>query len=121
MKKLLLLLIPLLFISCSRQEYYVMLTINDDNITYHNFSTGKFYMETQVGCNISGRWFLVPYTDKDFEIESLASTDPSVIEITSIDYENKTFRAKAKKKGVTKLKVSTEKYYSSTTANIEVN
>jgi hypothetical protein len=96
-----------------------LLSIENDDITIHK-TLSDIWTDAYVGCELTGKFFLVPKTNKSFEIESLASSDPSVIEITDIDYDNNTYKAIAKKEGSAKLRIITENYGSCTTMRIDV-
>ena len=114
-----------LFFSCKNlaPEYYVQLSIveNTDIVFHPATPVEESHFETIQNVIFNCRYHLAPLDiNKDIGNVEVYSTDPDVIEILSVDTEHYNITAKTKNKGIAKVKVVTEKYYSSTSLYILV-
>lgn len=107
MKKLFLVLLPVLFLfsACKYEPpcYSIAVSIkaDDDTITNKNWT----YIKTKVGAEIHGYYDWIPFDPKDPSIENVVSTDENIISITSVDFDKQTFTALAKQSGTAKIRV----------------
>lgn len=126
MKRLLFILIPLLFLvfsSCSNltQDYYVTISVEcDDNTELISLPGANSYLKTKIDTIIYCPYKLIPETDKNIDIVDVKSSDKNIIEIVSIDYNSKKIIAKTKAAGRANIIIYTKSYKSSTTLDIEV-
>ena len=107
MKKLLLVLLPVLFLfsACKYEPpcYSVAVAIDtDDENTI--FISGNGY-KTKVNTVITGNYFWLPSEPKDTSIKKVVSTDENIISITAVDYNECTFTALAKQTGEAVIRV----------------
>lgn len=95
--------------------YSVAVVIDEDDNTYHYHVLAESYMVTKENCEITGRYFWLPSTPKDSDIQKIASSDNDILEVTDYDYDNCTFKAITKQAGEAKIKVflNDENYSSS--------
>lgn len=105
MKKLLAILLPMLFLfsACKYEPpcYSIAVSINTDEntIIYDKLS----YIQTKVDAEFTGKYFWLPFDPKDSAIQNVVSTDDNTITITNIDFDNQTFTALAKQTGNAKI------------------
>lgn len=129
MKKILFLIFTLsvfVFSSCSsiNQNYYIVLNIcEDENFTLVNHldNPGLDYIILKQNCIFDGEYFLFPSTKKEIDVISITSDNDNVIEIRSIDLNNKKFSLYTKNKGIAKITIKTKSFSSSTTIPIHIN
>lgn len=107
MKKLFLILIPVLFLfsACKYEPpcYSIAVSINtDENVFFNKLST---YIKTNTNTEFTGYYFWLPFDPKDSSIQNVVSTDENVLSITSVDFDKQTFTAFAKQAGTAKIRV----------------
>lgn len=123
MKKLFLILIPVLFfVSCYREPpmHSIATSIDLNENVINCKTTYDAWLEVRNTEIITGHYFLIPLSDESFTINKLYSTDPDVIEVLSIDTDNCTFSAAIKKIGKAKIKIESDNYPVGTSLRIEV-
>ena len=128
MKKIItLILFLLLLFSCKtfESEYYVHISVVESPDIVFVEANPVFripaHFETTKNVVFECEYHLVP-ADNSIDIGSVEvhSTEPEVITILKIDDKNCRITAKALKEGVSKIKIITQDYHSSTSLYIEV-
>lgn len=117
----------LLFCSCAseNQDYYIVTKIcEDENFCLVTFlEEYKNYIVLKQNHIFYGEYFLYPpiNTAKEIDVISITSDNDDIIEIRSIDLNNKKFSLYTKNKGIAKITIKTKSFSSSTTVPIRVN
>lgn len=102
MRKISLLLILSLFFlaSCelNKQDYYVCLRIceNENIKLIQNPYSYNNYFVSSIDASFDGEYFLNPYSTKEIDVISIATTNEEVLEINDINFEEKRFSVHAK-------------------------
>ena len=128
MKRLIpLFLLALLLCSCKHEiKNYIAVSVQTDNITTFNEKIVYpnkivIWIDTKNNTELKFNYFLLPISDIAIDITDIYSTNPDVITIKSIDYDNRIITAKAINLGDSKIIIRTKSHSNCSTPTIFVN